>query len=497
MARIFVVDDEPSVRGAIVRILQVDGHEVEPLPDGRAALSELRTTRPDLIVTDLFMPEVDGQELLVELDRIAPEIPVIAISGASTGGDDSPLKRALHLGAAATIEKPFRVDEVRRTVDRVLASSAAETSAVERAAGERSLEADIRGARILVADDDEPVRRALTRMLERGGYGQIRVVATGTEAVRVTVEWDPDLVILDLHMPGTDGFGVLEYLREAAEGPPGTPVLVLTGDIDPNAKRQAFEAGAMDFVTKPPNTDEALARIHNLLSTRILHRRLAAERDNLEIRVHHRTRDVELAHFEVVDRLAMVAEYRDDLTGAHQRRVGEVAALIARRLDYPSRDIRILRMAAPLHDIGKVAIPDSILRKPGKLDAEEWEVMKTHTTVGADMLSGGDFSLLQAARKIALSHHERWDGEGYPNGSAGDAISIEGRITAIADVLDCMTHSRPYRDAWPIEEAMAEIDRCAGTQFDPALAAVILRAWEDGEVAPILKAELDPEHPGA
>ena len=123
--------------------------------------------------------------------------------------------------------------------------------------------------------------------------------------------------------------------------------------------------------------------------------------------------------------------------------------------------------------------------------------MKTHTTVGADMLSGGDFSLLQAARKIALSHHERWDGEGYPNGSAGDAISIEGRITAIADVLDCMTHSRPYRDAWPIEEAMAEIDRCAGTQFDPALAAVILRAWEDGEVAPILKAELDPEHPGA
>ena len=496
MARIFVVDDEPSVRGAIARILQVDGHEVDPLPDGRAALGKLHTTRPDVIVTDLFMPEVDGEELLVELDRIAPEIPVIVISGASAGGDDSPLRHALHLGAAATIEKPFRAEEVRRTVDRILAASPAGRSDDDETEG-TSLDADLRRARILVADDEEPVRRALTRMLERGGYEHIRAVAAGSEAVRETLEWDPDLVILDLHMPGTDGFAVLEFLREAAEGALGIPVLVLTGDFDPNAKRQAFEAGARDFVTKPPNTDEALARIRNLLSTRVLHRRLAEERDNLEVRIHHRTRDVEMAHFEVVDRLAMVAEYRDDLTGAHQRRVGEVAALIGGRLEFPSRDVSILRMAAPLHDIGKVAIPDAILRKPGKLDAEEWAVMQTHTTVGADMLGGGDFSLLRAAQKIALTHHERWDGGGYPNGLAGDTIPIEGRITSLADVLDCMTHSRPYREAWSLEDAMAEIDRCSGTQFDPKLADVVLRAWEEGEVAPILKAELDTENQDA
>jgi len=496
MARIFVVDDEPSVRGAIARILEVDGHEVDPLSNGREALEALETVRPDLIVTDLFMPEIDGEALLVELDRIAPEIPVVVISGAGAEGEDSPLGHAVHLGAAATIEKPFRAEEVRRAVDRVLASSAAFRS--EDAGGElraeTSLEIRIRGARVLVADDEEPVRRALTRMLERAGYSEVRAVATGTDAVRETAEWNPDLVILDLHMPGRDGFGVLEYLREATEGPLGIPVLVVTGDFDPNARRQAFEAGAMDFVTKPPNMDETLARMRNLLMNRFLQRRLRAERDNLEVRVHHRAREVEMAHFEVVDRLAMVAEYRDDLTGAHQRRVGEVAALIARRVGHPPRDVRLLRMAAPLHDIGKVAIPDSILRKPGKLDAEEWEEMKTHTTVGADMLSGGDFPLLRAAHSIALTHHERWDGGGYPNGLAGEAIPIEGRMTSLADVLDCMTHSRPYREAGTVEEAMAEIDRCAGTQFDPELAAVALRAWEEGEIAPILKAELDPNH---
>lgn len=493
MARIFVVDDEPSIRSALARIVAMDGHDVEEFEHGRGALDAVEDEPPDLIVTDIFMPEMDGVELLIELDRIAPHVPVIAISGGGRGPHPPILEEAVQLGAAATVGKPFRAEQVRRVVERVLASSAVDAAAVAasrnaEASRPATLEAEIRAARVLVADDEEPARRALTRMLERSGYTQVRSAATGDEAMKMAASWQPDLLILDLHMPGSDGFAVLEFVRDAQTGPLVLPVLVLTGDFDPEVKQRAFAAGAMDFLVKPPSADETIARVRNLLSTRVLQRRLAQQNEDLEVRVGQRTREVEMAHWEVVDRLATVAEYRDDLTGAHQRRVGEMAALIGRRLDLEDRVVRRLRMAAPLHDIGKVAIPDSILHKPGPLDHEEWNVMRTHTTVGASMLAGGDFPLLRTAERIALTHHERWDGVGYPGGLKGEEIPLEGRITALADVIDCMTHSRPYRDALPVEEAIAEVERCAGSQFDPGIVPVVLAAWEDGELGRVLDA---------
>lgn len=489
MAQIFVVDDEPGVREAIARILALSGHEVSTFHTGSEALRATLHQNPDLVVTDMSMPEMDGTDLLIRLDRAAPHIPVIAISG-SVDVAESPLESAVHLGAAATVTKPFRAEEVRRVVGRVLAASLVGRGNEDKGGRpEATFEAEIRRSRVLVADDDDGVRRVLCRLLERQGYVNVQSVQNGDDGLRVVEEWEPDLVILDLHMPGTDGFDMLARIREAGVGHKGIPTLVLTGDMDPVAKRKAFASGAADFVVKPPDADETLARVRNLLSAHVLQKRLAEHADDLEVRVRRRTREVEKGHFEVVYRLAVVAEYRDDLTGAHQRRVGEVAALVGRRLGLPEIDVQRLRMSAPLHDIGKVAIPDSILRKAGPLTDDEWEIMRTHTTVGADMLGGADAALLQMSERIARAHHERWDGSGYPRGLAGDEIPLEGRITAVADVIDCMTHSRPYRSARSMPEAVAEIGRCAGTQFDPEVAACVADRSDDEE----LRATLDPE----
>ena len=194
---------------------------------------------------------------------------------------------------------------------------------------------------------------------------------------------------------------------------------------------------------------------------------LQNQSDILERTVRERTEALEQSRLETLQRLAIAAEYRDDATYQHTERVGRTAALIARRLSLPNEDVELLRRAAPLHDIGKVGIPDQILLKPGKLSAEEWQMMKEHTEMGARILGEGTFPVLQMAQEISLTHHERWDGEGYPNGIAGEEIPMVGRIVAVADVFDALTHERPYKKAWPAGEALKEIQRCRGSQFDP------------------------------
>jgi putative two-component system response regulator len=182
-----------------------------------------------------------------------------------------------------------------------------------------------------------------------------------------------------------------------------------------------------------------------------------------------RDRQLEQAQFEMLARLAAVAEFRDDDTGQHTRRVGDLSVAIAQRLGQPEAQLNLMRLAAPLHDVGKIAIPDAVLGKPGKLTVDEFDEMKTHTTVGAQMLAGSGYSLLELAEEIALSHHEKWDGSGYPAGLAGEAIPIAGRIVAVADVFDALTHERPYKAAWSTAEALAEMTGQAGRHFDPAV----------------------------
>jgi putative two-component system response regulator len=347
-----------------------------------------------------------------------------------------------------------------------------------------------RDVRILVIDDEEMNIEMLRRVLEPEGYSRFVTTTDPRQALALYREHHPDLILLDLKMPYLEGHEVLALFRE--EIPPDTylPILVLTSDGSSEAKRRALSGGARDFLTKPLSPIEVRLRIRNLLETRFLHLAMQNQNQWLEERVRERTaeltrRTVELeeARVEILQRLARAAEFRDDETGQHTQRVGRTAALLAEGLGIAPSEVEVIRRAAPLHDIGKIGIPDAVLLKGGRLSLDEFEVMKTHTLIGADILSGSSVPLLATGREIALTHHEHWDGSGYPSGLAGDAIPLSGRAVAVADVFDALTHPRPYKAAWPAEAALEEIRREAGRQFDPEIAQAFAALHREGRMA--------------
>jgi putative two-component system response regulator len=336
-----------------------------------------------------------------------------------------------------------------------------------------------RNARILIVDDEPVNVDLLRRLLERAGFSRIESTSDSRQALDLYVKFRPDLILLDLHMPHRGGLEVMDELNQIAEAS-YLPILMLTGDDTPEAKRDALSRGAKDFLNKPFHSDEVLLRIGTLLETRFLYLQIQSQNQILEAKVRDRTRDLEAAQIEIIERLARAAEFRDDNTGQHTERVGQMAALLARQIGLSDTQVSLIRRAAPLHDVGKIGIPDSVLLKLGKLTPEEFDLVKTHTTIGARILSGSRFTILRLAEEIAYNHHERWDGNGYV-GIRGADIPLAGRIVALADVFDALTQQRPYKAAWPVTEAIAEIDRQRGQQFDPALVDAFLRVIEQRE----------------
>jgi putative two-component system response regulator len=334
-----------------------------------------------------------------------------------------------------------------------------------------------RNARILIVDDESHNIDILRRILARAGFTRIESTTDSRDAKRLYVRHRPDLVLLDLHMPHLDGLGVMAQLAEISEAS-YLPILILSADVTPEARRDALSRGAKDFVNKPFQADEILLRIKTLLETRLLYLQIQSQNQLLEAKVRERTRALEEAQIEIVERLAMAAEFRDDNTGQHTQRVGQMSALLARQLGMPDGQVSLIRRAAPLHDVGKIGVPDAILLKLGKLTEQEFAVVKTHTVIGARILSGGKFPLLRLAEEIAYSHHERWDGTGYASLSETD-IPLPGRIVAVADVFDALTQQRPYKPAWPVTDAVAEIERQRGRQFDPGVVDAFLRVIEE------------------
>jgi putative two-component system response regulator len=345
-----------------------------------------------------------------------------------------------------------------------------------------------RRGRILIVDDEPANVLLLERLLELAGYRDVQATTDPTAVEALYGRWRPDLIVLDMHMPVLDGFAVMERLSELIAPDDYVPILMLTADGSPKVKRMALERGAKDFVTKPFDHAEVLARTANLLDTRSMHVQLRRQNDLLEQRVHERTAelreaigrleraqdDLRVAQEETIHRLSLAAEYRDDETSRHLERMSRYCAILAARSGRDAGQSELLRVAAKMHDIGKLGVPDAILHKPGTLTSEELTIMRRHAEIGHRILEGSRSKLARTGATIAWTHHERVDGTGYPRGLRADEIPLEGRIAAIADVFDALTSDRIYRPAFDLADALAIMRQGRGRHFDAALLDVFL-----------------------
>lgn len=338
-------------------------------------------------------------------------------------------------------------------------------------------------AAVVVLVDDDMLGLELLRDLVSSIPGTaIHAFATAEEARDFCRTTQPDLVITDHVMPGLTGLELIRALR-ADSGTATVPLMMITAAEDRKLRCEVLESGASDVLGKPLDGAEVLARTRNMLAIRRGQRLMAERSQVLETEVRQATAEIAAREQETILRLSRAAEYRDWETGTHIIRVAWYARIIARELGLSEADQEIMFRAAPMHDVGKIGVPDYILLKPGALDEAEFEIMKQHTVIGYRILGGSSSELLRVAADVALTHHERWDGSGYPERRRGDQIPIGGRIVAVADSYDALTSRRPYKAGWPAELAWQFLAANAGTRFDPACVAAFQRGGVDAEAA--------------
>lgn len=331
---------------------------------------------------------------------------------------------------------------------------------------------DILNASILIVDDQQANLQLLAQMLCDVGYQYITTTMDGSSVCALHRVNHYDLILLDLLMPGMDGFQVMAELK-AIEANDYVPILVITAQ--PSHKLRALAAGAKDFISKPFNLIEVQTRIHNMLEVRLLYKQLHNYNDVLEQRVRERTADLQENYLETIFTLTRAAEHKDENTGAHVQRISYYSREFARILGMDGEFVDKILFASPMHDIGKIGVHDHVLLKPGSLTQEEWKVMQGHTTMGAKILGNSKSPYVKMGAEIALNHHERWDGGGYPNGKQGEAIPLPARIMTICDVYDALRSKRPYKPAFDHSKSMEIIthgDGCTqAAHFDPAILA--------------------------
>lgn len=326
------------------------------------------------------------------------------------------------------------------------------------------------GPNILVVDDDDAVRDLIVRTLERGGFA-CRSAASTMEARACLAQVESELVLSDIQMPGESGFALIRHVMREH---PDTAIVMVSAFDDHLVWDQAVELGVFGYVIKPFRASELLVTVQNALHRRRLELESRSRRDLLEQAVLERTAELRSSRAETIHRLARLAEFRDDATGKHVHRVSRYCTLIGEAMDLSPHRIELLRIASPLHDVGKVGIPDSILLKPGPLTAEERLTMERHADIGHQVLSGSGQELLDVAALIAWTHHEWFDGSGYPRRLAASDIPLEGRIVAVADVFDALTIDRVYRPSFRLPDALELIEAGSGSHFDPAVVEAFL-----------------------
>jgi putative two-component system response regulator len=337
---------------------------------------------------------------------------------------------------------------------------------------------------ILIADDSEANRMILEDQVITLGHTPV-LAENGLVALDKVAEHQPDLLLLDIMMPKMDGYQVLARLKSDAIMR-HIPVIMVSANDEIESVVNCIEQGAMDYLVKPFNHVLLKARIKAALANKLLHDQEEAYRETirqynekLEERVRERTKDLEETRLEVIQRLGRAAEYRDNETGQHVLRMSHYSVCLAKELGLNDKECRLIQLASPMHDIGKIGIPDGILLKPGPLTVDERKIMETHTTIGGEILGGGQSELIKMAETIAMTHQEKWDGTGYPKGLKKEEIPLVGQITAICDVFDAIISKRPYKEERPIEEALEFISNQSGKHFNPHLVKVLLRVVPD------------------
>jgi len=327
-------------------------------------------------------------------------------------------------------------------------------------------------SKILVVDDECRNLRLMEALLIPLGM-EVILARDGEEALRKVRENPPDVILLDIMMPKMDGFEVAARLKKD-EGARIIPIVMVTSLKEVGDRVRALEAGADDFLTKPVEKTELRARVQSSLKVKAYHDHMKGYQKELEMEVAKRTeqlsqalKKIKAASLATIYHLSTAAEYKDEDTGEHVKRMSQYSAAVARKMGLNEKTVETILYASAMHDMGKIGIPDQILLKPGKLDLDEWEIMKQHTVIGGKILSGSDAGFIRLGEVIALSHHEKWDGSGYPNGLEGARIPLAGRITAIADVFDALASKRPYKEAFSIEKSFSIIREGRGNHFDP------------------------------
>ncbi|WLR51431.1 response regulator [Bacillus tianshenii] len=323
-------------------------------------------------------------------------------------------------------------------------------------------------AKLLIVDDNRANVLLLEKMLKVTGFSNFQSTTDSREVIALYDDFQPDILLLDLRMPHINGFQIMKELKELHKEK-CAPIIVITAQDDKEHRQLALKLGARDFIAKPFDREELIIRINNALEMQKLHNELLHHNKQLEAQVEVRTKELQESQLELLRRLGRAAEYRDNETGLHIFRMSLYSAELAKEVGFSESESKMLMHASALHDIGKISVPDDILLKPSRLTEEEWSIMRRHTTVGAEILAGSASPLLQMAEEIAFTHHEKWDGGGYPRGIKGEEIPLVGRITAICDVFDALTSERPYKRAWSVDEAVSEIMNSSGTHFDPNL----------------------------
>ncbi|MBI5815336.1 MAG: response regulator [Nitrospinae bacterium] len=469
-----IIDDNSVSRMIIEDELESVGVAAISASVAKDGLAMARENPPSIIIIDPYIGGFDGVKLISDLKvmEITRDIPVVVVTGVDLGVHK---ENGLKSNTVKILPKPFSAGTLAEFITRTFEA-----------------EKSLKSFRILLVEDSSTIRAVTKYLLEKNGHSVIEAVdgVQGFEALKAR-HAEIDMIITDINMPNMDGRRLVELIRDDRKYQ-FIPIVVATTISEKENIKLLLNMGADDYIIKPFSSEEFVARIQSHLRVKNLYgelqtatEKLAKFNEVLERRVRERTADLREANLDAIFSLATAAEAKDESTGNHVIRIQNFSATLAEKLGLPASVVEEIGYSSIMHDVGKISVPDDILKKPGALTSDEFDIMKTHTTHGERILPKKPF--FEMARIIARSHHEKWNGKGYPDRLAGEDIPLPARIVAVSDVFDALTNARPYKQAWPVEKANEELVKGSGSQFDPDLIEAWMELFREGRISVIMK----------